>query len=273
MQNNLRILGVVNADSDSGGGCLPASFFAFSGLAISKIKLKQGREGRAMNALIRFKNVAPLFVIALSLATATATTTDVIFSFDEAAGEYADTDLETDSAGNIYGTTVLGGNDGSATFFHLTPPPKEWVQNVLYSFTGGADGGEPYKGVSIDRQGNLYGTAVTGGSGSCEGGCGVVYKLTHSGGMWTQTIIHAFSGGDDGSGPGARVTVDRNGDIYGMAPTGGTYGLGTIYKIHPDGGPWDFQVIHTFTGGADGSSGSAGRMFFDTRRLYRGRNN
>src|SRR4029453_3159869 len=140
MQNNLRILGVVNADSDSGGGCLPASFFAFSGLAISKIKLKQGREGRAMNAIIRFKNVAPLFVIALSLATAAATTTDVIFSFEEDNGEYADTDLETDSAGNIYGTTVLGGDHGGGTVFQLSPTPNGWVQTVLYSFTGGGDG-------------------------------------------------------------------------------------------------------------------------------------
>ena len=46
-----------------------------------------------MNALIRFKNAAPLFVIALSLVTATATTTDMIFSFEEDNGEYADTDL------------------------------------------------------------------------------------------------------------------------------------------------------------------------------------
>ena len=158
-----------------------------------------------MNALIRFKNLAPLFVIALSLVTATATTTDIIFSFEEDNGEYADTDLEVDSAGNIYGTTVLGGDHGGGTVFQLTSTPSGWVQNVLYSFTGGADGGEPYKGVSIDRQGNLYGTAVTGGSGSCEGGCGVVYKLTNSGGTWTQTVIHAFAGGDDGSGPGARV--------------------------------------------------------------------
>jgi len=221
-----------------------------------------------MNALIRFKNLAPLFVIALSLVTATAATTDVIFSFEEGNGEYADTDLETDSAGNLYGTTVLGGDHGSGTVFQLSPTPNGWVQTVLYSFTGGADGGEPYKGVSIDRQGNLYGTAVTGGSGSCEGGCGVAYKLTNSGGTWTQTVVHAFTGGDDGSGPGARVTVDRSGNLYGMTPTGGTYGLGTIYKLHPQGGSWNFQVIHTFTGGADGSSGSAGRMFLNQRRLY-----
>jgi uncharacterized repeat protein (TIGR03803 family) len=159
-----------------------------------------------MNGVIRFKILASLFVVALSLVTATAATTDVVFSFDEDNGEYADTDLETDSAGNIYGTTVLGGDHGSGTVFQLSPTPNGWVQTVLYSFTGGADGGEPYKGVSIDRQGNLYGTAVTGGSGACEGGCGVAYKLTNSGGTWSQTVIHAFTGGEDGSGPGAAHT-------------------------------------------------------------------
>src|SRR5437879_10665228 len=122
----------------------------------------------------RIRAVASTAVFVLSVAAATATTTYVIFSLEEDDGEYADTDLETDSAGNIYGTTVLGGDHGSGTVFQLSPTPNGWVQNVLYSFTGGADGGEPYKGVSIDGQGNLYGTAVTGGSGSCEGGCGVV---------------------------------------------------------------------------------------------------
>ena len=221
-----------------------------------------------MNLLNRFKRLTPIFVIALSISTLGATTTDVIFSFEEDNGEYADTDLETDSAGNIYGTTVLGGDNGGGTVFQLSPTPTGWVQTVLYSFTGGADGGEPYKGVTIDRHGNLYGTAVTGGSGGCEGGCGVVYRLTNSGGTWSQRVIHAFTGGDDGSGPGARVTVDQNGNIYGMTPTGGAYGLGTIYKIHRNAGTWDFQVIHTFTGGADGSSGSAGRMLLLHGRLY-----
>jgi uncharacterized repeat protein (TIGR03803 family) len=221
-----------------------------------------------MNALIRFKNLAPLFIMALSLVTAAATTTDVIFSFEGDNGEYADTDLETDSAGNIYGSTVLGGDHGSGTVFQLSPTGTGWEQTVLYSFTGGADGGEPYKGVTIDRQGNLYGTAVTGGSGGCEGGCGVVYKLTHSNGTWNQTVIYAFTGADDGSGPGARVTVDRSGNVYGMTPTGGTYGAGTIYKLQPNAGSYTFQVIHTFTGGNDGSSGSAGRMLLDHGRLY-----
>jgi uncharacterized repeat protein (TIGR03803 family) len=217
----------------------------------------------------RIRTVAATAVFVLSLATATAETTEVIFSCEENEGEYADTDLETDNAGNIYGTTVLGGEFGGGTVFQLSRTPTGWVHTVLYSFTGGADGGEPYKGVTIDREGNLYGTAVTGGSGSCEGGCGVAYKLTKSGGTWTQTIIHAFTGGNDGSGPGARLTVDQSGNVYGMTPIGGAYGLGTIYKIRQEpNGPWSFKVIHAFTGGADGGSGSAGRMILRNGILY-----
>jgi uncharacterized repeat protein (TIGR03803 family) len=221
-----------------------------------------------MNPLIQLTNSISLLVISFSLATATATSIDVIFSLDEEEGEYADTDLETDSHGNIYGTTVLGGEFGGGTVFKLSPTPGGWEHTILYSFTGGADGGEPYKGVTLDGEGNLYGTAVTGGSGSCEGGCGVVYKLTNSGGTWTQQVVHAFTGGDDGSGPGARVTVDRVGNIYGMTPTGGANSVGTIYKIHEVAGGWNFRVIHTFTGGDDGGSGSAGRMILRRGRLY-----
>jgi len=220
-------------------------------------------------AYFRIRAVAVTAVFALSLATATAATTKVIFSFAENGGGYADTDLETDGAGNIYGTTVLGGDFGGGTVFQLSRTTNGWVHTVLYSFTGGADGGEPYKGVTLDREGNLYGTAVTGGSGSCEGGCGVAYKLTNSGGIWTQTVIHAFTGGDDGSGPGARLTVGRNGNAYGMAPTGGAYGLGTIYKIHQaQSGAWTLEVIHAFTGGVDGSTGSAGRMILRNGHLF-----
>ncbi len=222
-----------------------------------------------MNILNQLNKAAVLSVLALSLTTVTATTTDVIFSFEEDEGEYADTDLETDGAGNIYGTTVLGGDFGGGTVFQLSPTPNGWVHTTLYSFTGGADGGEPYKGVTLDRDGKLYGTAVTGGSGNCEGGCGVVYKLTHSGAKWTYRVIHAFTGGDDGSGPGARVTVDHAGNIYGMAPTGGAYGLGTIYKIRQGShGAPAFKVIHAFTGGADGATGSAGRMVIRDGHLY-----
>jgi uncharacterized repeat protein (TIGR03803 family) len=195
-----------------------------------------------------------------------AGTEQLLYSFaGDADGEYIDSDLVLDSAGNIYGTSVQGGAFGSGSIFQVTP---SGTHTVLYSFTGGADGAQPYKGVTLDAQGNLYGTAVVGGSfaGPCvEAGCGVTYKLTNSGGVWTQTVLHTFTGGNDGSGPGAGVTFDKQGNLYGMTPIGGAKGLGIIYELKPGAnGVWKERVIHTFTGGADGSSGSAGRLILDS---------
>ncbi len=103
-------------------------------------------------------------VAMLASGARAATVTKVIYSFAGANdGEYTDTDLVIDSAGNLYGTSVQGGAFGGGTVFRLTPSGNGWIHTVLYSFTGGADGGEPYKGVTLDVQGNLYGTAVTGG--------------------------------------------------------------------------------------------------------------
>src|SRR5205807_7889902 len=106
-------------------------------------------------------------------------------------------------------------------------------------------------------------SSVGSHSGPCvEDGCGVVYKLTYSGGRWKEHVIHAFTGGKDGYGPGAGVTLDGN--IYGMTPTGGADGLGVIYQLTPArGNNWKLHVIHTFTGGKDGATGSAGRLILD----------
>src|SRR5437667_11593718 len=175
-----------------------------------------------MNLVMRlnrlFYAVLVLTCVGLGLPTSVVGGTNVIYSFaGDEDGEYADTDLAIDKAGNLYGTTVLGGDFGGGTVFQLSPSGNGWVHTVLYSFTGGPDGGELYKGVTLDAQGNLYGTAVTGGSGSCEGGCGVAYKLTNG----QQTVIHGFTGGDCGAGQGARLAIDDQGNLYAMAPTGG----------------------------------------------------
>jgi uncharacterized repeat protein (TIGR03803 family) len=209
--------------------------------------------------------VTILAIAALTLSAASASNPEVLYSFAGGSdGEYLDTDLVIDSAGNLYGTTVQGGTFGGGTVFQLSPSITGWTHTVLYSFTGSKDGGEPYKGVTLDAQGNLYGTAVTGGAGSCEGGCGVVFKLTNSGGTWTQSVIHSFTGGNDGSGPGSGLTFDPHGNLYGMTPTGGAYSLGVVYQLRPHtNSTWGLTVIHTFTGGADGSSGSAGRLILD----------
>jgi uncharacterized repeat protein (TIGR03803 family) len=85
--------------------------------------------------------------------------------------------LVRDTAGNFYGTTFLGGGSGAGTIFKLDTTGKE---TVLYSFTGGTDGGNPESSLVMDAQGNLYGTTYLGGALSCfpPNGCGVVFKLT-----------------------------------------------------------------------------------------------
>ncbi|HEY7099848.1 MAG TPA: choice-of-anchor tandem repeat GloVer-containing protein [Terriglobales bacterium] len=222
----------------------------------------EGRMGSFKGNALRIFAVIALLVCAAWAAP----TTQVIYSFaGDEDGEYTDTDLILDSAGNIYGTSVLGGEFGTGSVFQLSPSGNTWVHTVLYSFTGQADGGQPYKGVTMDAAGNLYGSAVIGGKfGACpEDGCGVVYKLTNNGGSWTQTVIHAFNG-NDGYGPGQGLTFDTAGNLYGMTATGGQYGLGVIYQLRPQqDGTWKLRVIHHFTGGNDGSSGSAGRLLLD----------
>jgi uncharacterized repeat protein (TIGR03803 family) len=220
---------------------------------------------RVLHSVSRILGVSAAVAL-LATAAWAAGTPKLIYSFaGNADGEYLDTELVRDKAGNLYGTSVQGGAFSAGTVFRVTPAG---VHTVLYSFTGGSDGGEPYKGVTLDSEGNLYGTAVTGGSG-CDGGCGVVYKLTNSGGTWTQSVIHTFNG-SDGAGPGTQVSFDRQGNLYGTAPIGGANGLGVVFQLKPDGaGGWKFAVIHTFTGGVDGAGGSASRLrVIRTGKIY-----
>jgi uncharacterized repeat protein (TIGR03803 family) len=100
--------------------------------------------------------------------------TSVVHSFSGLDGAYPGAGVVMDAAGNLYGTTVFGGPDVAGTVFKLTPGAKnKWTLTLLYTFTGGADGGQIYSGVVFDSAGNLYGTAAGGGNGG-----GVVYEVT-----------------------------------------------------------------------------------------------
>ena len=107
-----------------------------------------------------------------------------LHTFSTAGGGPAG-NLLRDSAGNLYGTTIKGGNqyglcpyDGCGTIFELSPSNGGWVYTVLYDFTGGSDGAAPYSNLVMDANGNLYGTASAGGNSNCAGGCGVVFEFT-----------------------------------------------------------------------------------------------
>ena len=128
-------------------------------------------------------------------------------------GEFPVAGLTLSSNGILYGTT-LGGGAGSCTFydssgcgaiFSVKPTPTRpatplspWLENVLYSFSGGGDGANPSTGGLIfDKAGNLYGTTAFGGAF----GNGVVFELSPSGNGWTQTVLYNFTGGADGGSP------------------------------------------------------------------------
>ena len=105
----------------------------------------------------------------------------------------------------------------------------------------------------------------------CAGeGCGVVYKLTKNGSTWTQSVIYNFTGRNDGYEPGSGVTFDKAGNLYGTTPVGGAKGAGVIYELSPSGSSWTFKLVHTFSGRADGSGGSAGRLLLDAAGNFYG---
>src|SRR5215475_14273245 len=159
-----------------------------------------------------------VFAVALSLASQAADNENVTYSFTGGNdGGQPAAQLIFDSAGNMYGTTVVGGLYGCGTVFELSLSGNTWNETVLYNFDCFSTGKNPYGGVTLDGAGNLYGTTVSGGSGGeCSGdGCGVVYQLTKSGDTWSETVLYNFIGGDDGFGPGSAVVFDKAGNLYG----------------------------------------------------------
>jgi uncharacterized repeat protein (TIGR03803 family) len=170
-------------------------------------------------------------------------------------GSHPGAGVVIDSAGNVYGTTELGGAANQGVIYRVDAGGHE---SVLYSFSGGADGGEPLAGVIRDSSGNIYGTTFLGGTSNA----GVVYRLDSTG---QQTVLHSFSGGIDGGHPDAGVVRDNAGNLYGTAYSGGAAGLGVIFRVSSDGAE---TVLHSFAGGPDGALPYAGLLRDIAGNLY-----
>jgi uncharacterized repeat protein (TIGR03803 family) len=164
-----------------------------------------------------------------------------------------------DSAGNLYGTTNFGGspncNMGCGTIFKLTHGSGGWTESVLYTFTGGNDGREPYARLRFDAAGNLYGTTLLGGNiGSvCSEGCGTVFKLTPGSSGWTESVLYAFQGAGDGASPYDGLALDAAGNLYGTAYSGGAFAGGVVFKLSPGSSGWTERVLHSFKSGWGGA--------------------
>jgi uncharacterized repeat protein (TIGR03803 family) len=229
-----------------------------------------------------FSNVCftVLTVVAITFnlsVSAQAQTESVLYSFSGSDGNSPIGNLVADSEGNLYGTTLSGGqttgncdsNDGCGVVFELSPDGTGgWTQTVLYTFTGGTDGSFPAS-LSLDSAGNLYGVTFSGGNltnKDCSPyGCGVVFELSPSSSGWTETVLHAFHSGD-GTRP-SFLMRNTSGNFYGTTLLGGSSNAGTVFKLTSGSTGWVETVLHNFTGGTGGyqpnglAFDSAGNLF------------
>jgi uncharacterized repeat protein (TIGR03803 family) len=167
--------------------------------------------------------------------------------------------LMRDSAGNLYGTTVMGGDTkcyqyGCGTVFKLDSAGKE---KVLQKFSRGDDGEFPEALLARDTAGNLYGTTYDTP--------GTIFKVDATGNL---TVLYTFTGYADGCTPYAGVILDASGNLYGAAESGGSgycgYGDGVIFELDTTR---HLTVLHTF-GGGDGAEPDSVLLFDKSGNLY-----
>jgi uncharacterized repeat protein (TIGR03803 family) len=224
-------------------------------------------------------NVGTVFELSPPTTAGGAWTETVLYIFpaDGSQGFWPEGNLVMDSAGNLYGTTTQGGAGsapncfgGCGTLFEISPPTTAggpWTGGAIHSFgvTAG-DGLQPANNL-VMRGDAIYGTTITGGTGSCTDGCGTFFQFVHSDSAWSENILFSFDFtelGSEGAFPFGSVTFDPAGNVYGTTRQGGDecgasiYGTcGTIYELSPpavSGNPWTLATLYVFTGGQDGGS-------------------
>jgi uncharacterized repeat protein (TIGR03803 family) len=233
-------------------------------------------QGSISNPIFRPATAALAIVIVFGLAmfaqSAQAQTFRVLHSFTgKADGGNPLSALTIDKAGNLYGTASTGGVL-YGTVFRLKLKGSNWIFDLLYSFTGGIDASDPSGGVIFGPDGSLYGTTTYGGTG--EGGA--VFNLRPSATAcksvlcpWTETVLYSFQRGADGSNPGyGDLLFDQQGNIYGTTIFGGGRDGGVVYQLSPSGSGWTESVLHSFGGGSEGSGPYNGVIFDNAGNLY-----
>ena len=193
----------------------------------------------------------------------------VLYSFctkAKCADGYQPSGVIADGTGNLYGETSFNGPNNGGDIFELSNQGGTYTYTVLYAFCAQqncTDGAQPNGGLLLDSSGTLYGTTMFGGTGSSCGtytmpGCGTVFKLTQSGGVWTENVLYNFcpnSSCAGGSLPAAGLIEDGAGNLYGTTTLGGNgscyLGCGTVFELATDGTE---TPLHAFQGGTDGET-------------------
>jgi hypothetical protein len=201
-------------------------------------------------------------------------------------GLLPDSNLAIDSSGNLYGTTITGGNEscalnyvrGCGTVYELAHSGSTFSYKILYDFKGTIDGSFPEAGVTIGSGGVLYGTTAGGGGFSD----GIVFSLTPSGSTYTEAKLYGFRGvaNGDGAAPMSNLYIDASGALYGGTYVGGssscgyTQGCGTLFKLakstssgskYTEKWVYDFTVPYTFVYGL--IADSSGELYGTTNTV------
>ena len=140
---------------------------------------------------------------------------------------------------------------------------------MLYSFNG-TDGKYPDSGMSFDAQGNLFGATYEGGTF----GFGTIFELSPSAeNLWTETVLYSCPGAPGMEGPGGKVILDGQGDVYGVTQSQGPYdcpfGCGTAFELSPGSdGQWSLNILHDFSGKKDGRFPTSGLIFDKKGNLF-----
>jgi uncharacterized repeat protein (TIGR03803 family) len=170
-----------------------------------------------------------------------------------------------DGSGNLYGTTLFGGEADNGTVFELTAGGQE---RILHDFHGRRDGKGPLAGLVMDAAGNLYGTTSFGGGATVFTG-GTVFEVTAGG---QERVLYRFcsvKGCADGWNPQSALVIDGSGNLYGTTVKGGTSGdAGTVFEVTPGGKE---RVLHSFCSRnacLDGWRPRAGLIMDATGALY-----
>jgi uncharacterized repeat protein (TIGR03803 family) len=176
-------------------------------------------------------------------------TEKVLHSFNSNGkdGYEPEASLIVDRSGNLYGTTLWGGQYNYGTVFQLIPQPGgNWTEKILHDFSNvGGDGSFPTAGLIFDTNGDLYSATQTGGIH----GYGTAFELipTTDGG-WKEKTLHSFEGlyALDGAYP-SPLTLDASGNLYGTAAGGGPYDYGTVFELMPQpDGSWTEKTLYAF---------------------------
>jgi uncharacterized repeat protein (TIGR03803 family) len=195
-------------------------------------------------------------------------TQSVLWNFAAGNGGYLPTTgVVFDAVGNLYGTTYWGGGPGCSgsgcgTEYQLTPSGSGWNENVLYSYTGGSDGANPWGGVLLDSAGNLYSTTYIGGSG----GGGTVTELSSGSGGYTFNLLASLPG--SGGQRFGNLIMDHAGNLYGVTNSDGQYGYGSVFKLTSTNGSWTYSSLYDFTGQSDGANPTGTLVFDGGGNLY-----